>query len=242
MLKNKLLPIFLGASLVLGSGMSLASQNEESSIFESEQSISNQDLSFTQKIEALKKELGAEFFTNQAISEEDLETQEVIIKALDRAYFSKKTLNKEEKFELFSQYVRNIIHGYNDAAEAIWEYSLNNDDFNIDLSYYSKSNITPLMAASISSLEGGNVEYLIKLIERGAVPDQTTIKNKISPISMAATEDNYKALTTLIVAGANPMHKDSMGLTAYDYAKKHESEKSMFILLNLFMKMTEPQK
>ena len=233
MFKKKFFSTFLSATILL-SGASFSMANEEvtdptQSVFTNETKVN-----FKERIEALKNnESSKNILQNQELSKEDIETEKFIIEALDKVYFSKEKLNKDEKFELFSEYVRNIIRGYNNAAEAIWKYSLNNDDFNIDLSYYSKSNITPLMAASISDLEGGNVEYAIKLLERGADPNQTTAKNNISTISLATVKDNYKTLTALILAGANPLKKDDMGFTAYDYAKKHESEKSILILLNI---------
>lgn len=233
MFKKKILSAFLGASILFsGASLSLASEkviNNEETVFVNEESES-----FKDRIQQLKNNDSTKnILTNQKLSQEDIETEKFIIEALDKVYFSKESLNKEEKFELFSEYVRNIIRGYNNAAEAIWDYSINNDDFNIDLSYYSKSSITPLMAAGISDLEGGNVEYAILLLERGANPNQTTKKNNISTISLTAVKDNYKTLTALILAGANPLKKDDMGLTAYDYAKKHDSEKSTLIILNI---------
>jgi hypothetical protein len=237
MIKSKIFPMLLGASLAFSGAFAHSQDLNEADVLEN---TSNQvTAEFSENIKKLKNDLGDGFFTNQILSDEDMETQDFIIYALDKVYFSKKTLTKEEKFELYSEFVRNIIRGYNDAAETIWEYSLNNNDFNIDLSYYSKSNITPLMGAAISTLEGGNVEYAIKLIERGANPSQTTLKNNINTVSLAATKDSHKVLTTLIISGANPMIKDDMGLTAYDYAKKHESNKSLLILLNLFINATE---
>ncbi len=233
MFKKKIFSAIIGAS-ILFSGANVAIANEKVTNDQETVFVNENTESFKERIQALKENASTKnILTNQKLSQEDIETEKFIIEALDKVYFSKESLNKEEKFELFSEYVRNIVRGYNNAAEAIWDYSINNDDFNIDLSYYSKSNITPLMAAGISELEGGNVEYAILLLERGADPNQTTKKNNISTISLTAVQDNYKTLTALILAGANPLKKDDMGLTAYDYAKKHDSEKSILIILNI---------
>jgi ankyrin repeat protein len=227
MFKKKMCSVFLSATMLFSSA-SLVMANENNT------NQNNTTAEFSEKIENFKKDENMQnLLTNQELSQEDLEIQSRIISYLEEQYFSKKVWTKEDKYDVFSTYVDAIQIGYNDLADSIWNYSLSDENFNIDLSYYSKRNITPLMAASMSEIEGGNVEYAIKLIELGADPEQTTKKNNISPLSLSAVNDNYKVLTALIVAGANPLKKDDMGLTTYDYAKKHESQRSTLILLSV---------
>ena len=172
---------------------------------------------------------------NQKLSQDDIEIEKKIIFSISENYF-KNTLNETESNELFSIYVNLIMQGFNKAAETIWQFSESNENFNIDVNGYNSKGITPLISASISQLNGGNVEYLNLLLNRGANPNKTTKNNQISPLSLAATQDNYKTVYLLIKNKANFLKIDSFGMRALDYAKKHDSYKSELILLKAMQK------
>lgn len=181
------------------------------------------------------KKTNPKWFENESLSKEDQQVENILIKNVKKKYFDKKTLTKKEMFQLYTYYVDFIMQGFNKAAESIWNYSQENKNFNINVNYYNKHGISPLIAAAISRLNGGNVEYAIKLIKRGANPNQVTPKENISVLSLAATKDNYKVLAVLLASGANFMKKDNYGFIPYDYAEKHHSTKSLFILSKVML-------
>jgi ankyrin repeat protein len=111
----------------------------------------------------------------------------------------------KNKNELFKYLNRFIIMGYNDAADILLEELKKDDSFNVNLT--TKSGLSPLMAASMSELSGGNVEYARILIDMGA---NVNYKNKgISVASIAVARDNYKVLSLLLISGINPLEKNS---------------------------------
>lgn len=166
------------------------------------------------------------YFKNAPIDKERAEKEKEFIGNLNEKYFKKESLSDLEQSELNNLFVNFISLGMNDAADAIW----NNKNVKIDLSRYSDNGLTALMAASITPIEGGNVEYAIKLVEHGADVNQGAKKSDISPVSLASTVDNYKVVAYLILQGAKFMSQDKLELRPIDYALKNNSVKSAAVI------------
>lgn len=183
----------------------------------------NQNIPETNKsIEEIVKSDSA-FFKNEPLSEVSAERQKEEIKKLKEIYFDKNNYNQEELFELFVSF---ISLGHNDAADLI----LDNKNVKIDINGFSSNGLTPLMAAAITPIKGGNVEYTKKLIDLGADVNKGTVKADYSPISMATTVNNYKVVAYLILKGALFMKKDKLEYMPIDYALRNNSVESATIL------------
>lgn len=163
------------------------------------------------------------FFKNEPLSEISAERQKEEIKKLKELYFDKNNYNQEELFELFVSF---ISLGHNEAADVI----LDNKNVKIDINGFSSNGLTPLMAAAITPIKGGNVEYTKKLIDLGADVNKGTVKADYSPISMATTVNNYKVVAYLILKGALFMKKDKLEYMPIDYALRNNSVESATIL------------
>lgn len=166
------------------------------------------------------------FFKNTPLDEEAQKTQEAFIKNLKAKYFEPNVYGEQEQKDLNNLFVNFISLGMNKAADEIW----NNKSVKLDLSRYSDNGLTPLMAASITPIEGGNVEYAIKLIDNGVDVNQGSKKTNISPASLASTVDNYKVVAYLILKGAKFMSQDALELRPIDYALRNNSVKSAAVI------------
>lgn len=163
------------------------------------------------------------FFKNAELSDVAKEHQKASIKKLDEKYFSIDNYNQEELNELFTSF---ISLGMNEAAD----YILNNKKVNIDLERYSEQGLTPLMAAAIAPIEGGNVEYAKKLIDLGVDINKGTKNTDITPTSLASNVNNYKVVGILIFNGALFMKEDKLNFRPIDYALRNNSVESARII------------
>jgi ankyrin repeat protein len=121
------------------------------------------------------------------------------------------TAEKKSKYnfaKLHDMWIQMILKGYNVPADIIYEELRKRGEFNVD--YLSDNGLNAMMAAVMSSLYGGNVEYANILLDRGAVPDyliETYTDDgaplKIGYIQLALQKDNYKAVALLVSAGVN---------------------------------------
>lgn len=166
------------------------------------------------------------YFKNAPVDSERALKEKEFIGNLETKYFKKDVLSQEEQDELNNLFVNFISLGMNNAADTIW----NNKKVHIDLNRYSDNGLTPLMAASITPIEGGNIEYAIKLVDNGADVNQGAKKSDISPVSLASTVDNYKVVAYLILKGAKFMSQDKLELRPIDYALKNNSVKSAAVI------------
>lgn len=162
-------------------------------------------------------------FKNEPLTEKNKQYQELIIKRTNEIYFNAKNYNQKELNELF---INNISFGYNEAADLI----LNNPNVKLDLNATNSENLTPLMAAAITPIKGGNVEYAKKLIDMGANMNQGTIPVGYTPISMAATMNHYKVVALLVLKGAQFMKEDQLQFRPIDHAMRNNSTESLAIL------------
>lgn len=173
------------------------------------------------------------FFKNEPLSDVSAEQQKLEIQHLKAKYLDVKNYNEVELNELFNSF---IAFGHNEAADLI----LNNGNVKVDVNRYNEKGLTPLMAASIAPIKGGNVEYAKKLIELGADVNLSSTGTEFSPISMATTVNNYKVVAYLILKGATFMKADKLGYMPIDYALKNNSlESAKLIKEALTVKLRE---
>ncbi len=173
---------------------------------------------------------------NEPLTEKSVEFQKKSIEAIKQKYVDKNTYPKEEIHDL---YVNFISLGLNEAAD----YLYNNPKVKIDINEYNSNGFTPLMAAAMTPIKGGNVEYAEKLIKLGADVNKGSKKTEITPISIAANVNNYKVLSILIANGALFMKADKLDYRPIDYATKNNSLESALILKEaLSIKLNEMNK
>jgi ankyrin repeat protein len=163
------------------------------------------------------------FFKNEDLNAEQKVFQEKAITNLKKKYLDAKNYNEEELNNLFTSF---ISLGLNDAADAI----LNDKNVKIDLNRYNTNGLTPLMAAAITPMKGGNVEYAKKLIDLGVDINKGTKNADVSPMSLASTMNNYKVVAVLIFNGALFMKEDKMNFRPIDYALRNNSLESAQII------------
>lgn len=159
------------------------------------------------------------------LTDVEIEYQTEAIKKIDELYFDKENYNQEELNELFVNF---ITIGLNGAADHI----LNNENFKLNIEGYNEKGITPLIAAAMSNIEGGNVEYAVKLIKLGADVNKGARGSNISPTSFTAITNNYKVLAVLIASDAKFMKEDLLDYRPIDYAIANNSEESASVLAN----------
>lgn len=244
-MKNKLSVLFLSMFVT---GTSIAAENNDVSVATkatavitntavsgSEPATPINDIAVPAKkvtVEDLAKSNSA-FFINEPLSDVSAKQQQLEIKQLKAKYLDVKNYNEEELNELFTSF---IAFGHNEAADLI----LNDGHFKVDVNRYNEKGLTPLMAASITPIKGGNVEYAKKLIDLGADVNLTSKGTEFSPISMATTVNNYKVVAYLIVKGAAFMKPDKLGYMPIDYALKNNSlESAKLIKEALTVKLRE---
>lgn len=177
----------------------------------------------TQKIENNVIKNKMDLFKNETLSEQSIEFQKKSIESINKKYFE---ANHYPKEEIQNLYVSLISLGLNEAAEYLYL----NPNTKIDINEYNENGFTPLMAASMAAMKGGNVEYAERLIKLGADVNKGSKKTEITPISIAANVNNYKVLSLLIVNGALFMKADKLDYRPIDYATKNNSLESALIL------------
>lgn len=164
-----------------------------------------------------------DLFKNEPLTEQSIEFQRAAIVSINKKYFEQNNYPKEEIHNL---YVSLISLGLNEAAEYLYL----NPNTDIDVNEYNESGFTPLMAAAMAPLKGGNVEAADRLIKLGAEVNKGAKKSEITSISIAANVNNYKVLSLLLVNGALFMKADKLDYRPIDYAIKNNSLESALIL------------
>jgi hypothetical protein len=148
--------------------------------------------------------------TNSLFKNTPLEAEEMIQDQAITDVFLEKSPEEIASYsfeELYNIWVQMILKGYNTTAETIYNEIKKRQEF--DINAPSKNGITPIMACVLSSLHGGNVEYLKLLVERGANPKDTIDINidgqevPVNYIQLAFQKDNYKTVAYLITQGVD---------------------------------------
>jgi len=153
------------------------------------------------------------------ISSELIEMQAIADAFIEKPQ-SEKTQYATEK--LHEMWVQMILKGYNIPADLILDELSKRRDFDLDMRI--NGGLSGMMAASMSPLYGGNVEYLKRLVDKGAdpailieVPVEKGDTILVNYIQLALRKDNYKAISYLIRLGVNfitiPGSKDVFVLT-----------------------------
>lgn len=148
--------------------------------------------------------------------------QDKIIENLNKGLLKELSNNIEE---LRNKWITLIILGYNEAAELLYSELVKNKNFNIN--DVNNKNINALMATAMSAIPGGNVEYAIKLINRGI---NINYEHKDTrAIHIAISKDAYKVLIQLIQNGVNFI-KDKNGDYFFNIAMERKAQKSAYII------------
>ena len=106
-------------------------------------------------------------------------------------------------------WVQMILKGYNLPADLMYDELKTRPEFNINAK--APGGFSPLMAATMSPLYGGNVEYAKLLIERGAkanilidIPGEGEGESvKVNFIQLALQRDNFKIVAIMISNNVN---------------------------------------
>lgn len=181
-----------------------------------------------------------EFFTTSERLSDDLELEQILIASFDEKFVQKKeTYSTEEYTHLMNSYFIDALKTNNSELA---DFILYKSGAIIDVNYQGSVNprISPLQAAATGlGIDGGNIEYFIKLIEMGADPSEVTKNYNIPLMSLAATVDNYKIVLYLALIGQNVMHVDDYEFYALDYATRNDAYKTTIILSNLINEYTK---
>tara|TARA_Y100000310_G_scaffold104469_1_gene102790 strand:- start:823 stop:2082 length:1260 start_codon:yes stop_codon:yes gene_type:complete len=157
--------------------------------------------------------------TNTPLEDSELIEMQAIADTLIEQSSEKKASYKYDR--LYTLWVQMILKGYNIPADIMYNELKTRPEF--DINAKSGGGLTPLMAASLSTLYGGNVEYASLLIDRGAEPkvlipvgegDELV---RVNLLQLALQKDNYKVVALMIAKGVNfislPDHEDVLILS-----------------------------
>lgn len=157
--------------------------------------------------------------TNTPLEDSELIEMQAIADTLIEESKEKKASYKYDK--LYALWVRMILKGYNIPADIMYKELKTRPEF--DINSKSVGGLTPLMAASMSPLYGGNVEYASLLIDRGAEPrvlvpvGEGEDEVRVNLLQLALQNDNYKIVALMISKGVNfislPDHDDVLILS-----------------------------
>lgn len=145
---------------------------------------------------------------NTPIEESEMIEMQAIADTLIEQSKEKKASYDYDK--LYSMWVQMILKGYNVPADLMYDELKTRTRFNINS--HSKGGLTPLMAATMSPLYGGNVEYAKRLISRGADPLELIVipgsgKGEsdviVNYIQLALQRDNFKIVALMISKNVN---------------------------------------
>jgi len=126
---------------------------------------------------------------------------------------------------LHENWIKLIMYGFNDAATILFE-ELKKDP-NFDINKPNSKGINALMAASMSAIPGGNIEYAIKLFNAGININYEY--NDSQAMHIAVTQDAYKIVIFLIKNKYNFI-QDKKGKSFFDIAMENKSYKSAYII------------
>jgi ankyrin repeat protein len=145
-------------------------------------------------------------FSNTALTADEMLEMQAIADAWIEKPDDEK--NSYDYDKLYNLWIKMIIKGYNLPADLMYSELKNREQF--DINAKSIGGVSPLMAVSLSSSYGGNVEYGKLLIDRGADPTVLVDVNigendiiKVNLIQLALRNDSYKVVALYIVNNVN---------------------------------------
>lgn len=161
-------------------------------------------------------------FDNVSLFENDRKKQTEILNELRNGKLKELTQDYNKTYDYFTKL---IILGYNDAADYLLNSLQNNKDFNVN--NLNSNGITPLIAATISYLDGGNVDYFEKLIELGA---DVNVKSADGyPLEVVAvSKDAFKVFNQLIIHKKDLFADDN--LIGYMLQKENPPYRTIFVV------------
>ncbi len=185
-------------------------------------------------------------FKNTPLSQAQMIEMQAIVDALIEDQTENGSKYKFSK--LHEIWVQMIIKGYNVAADLIYERLITFPQFDVD--YRDSGGLSGLMAAALSDIYGGNVEYAKKMIALGANPQilidvqgasEKEDSVKINLIQLALGKDNYKVVGLLIVNGVDYLFiPDSEEVLILHSAMEQKAFKSAEMIRQAIMQsMTE---
>ena len=131
----------------------------------------------------------------------------------------------KNKGKLHDNWITLILYGYNEAANIVFEELKKDSSF--DVNKPNAKGINALMAASMSAIPGGNIEYAIKLQNEGINFNYEF--NDTQAMHIAVTQDAYKIVMFLIKNKYNFI-QDKKGKSFFDIAMESKSYKSAYII------------
>jgi ankyrin repeat protein len=178
--------------------------------------------------------------SNTPLESEQLFEMQAIADALIEKSVSETSSYDEER--LHNIWVQMIIKGYNVPADLIYDILSKREGFNID--FKGSGGLSALMASTLSDLYGGNVEYAIKLIARGADPKILTNVGsengsdvQVNLIQLSLQKDNHKIVALLIGENVNYIHlPDNEDIFILAQALEQKAYKSSYILKEALMR------
>ena len=138
-------------------------------------------------------------------SHEMIEMQELADTLIEQTNEEKSQYNYDR---LHNMWVQMILKGYNLPADQLYAELKKRPEF--DINQRATGGLSALMAAAMSPLYGGNVDYAKTLVKGGADPQQLIeIQGddgeviKVNLIQLALQKDNFKIVAYLITQGVN---------------------------------------
>jgi uncharacterized protein len=89
---------------------------------------------------------------------------------------------------------------------------------------------TPLKAAVEELSEGGSIDAVVVLLNRGAEVDGGRVPGNATPLLVAAMNNQPEAARLLLSAGADPNIRDDEGDTPFDASIRHGDVKMASLL------------
>lgn len=176
----------------------------------------------------------AEFFKNPSLTTAEMIDEQSVIDAFIELRSEKEGGLYQTK-DLHKLWLKMITRGYNSMADVLYNELEGRDDFSIDMR--SDNGVSGLIASGMSQVYGGNVDYAIKLISRGADVGQViqfgdgVDAYDTGLIELALPSDNHKFVALMINKGVNfiysPNNKSSFII---DMAIKQKAYRSAFII------------
>lgn len=150
------------------------------------------------------------YLKNNKLSADSQVEQELMIENLNSGLLDE----LEEKNELYKALHSMIIFGFNDAADIILDRIESTGKFNPNKT--NENGVSLVMASAMSDLTNGNVEYLTKLIDKGAEYKKPI--NGITPIQIAIKRDNVKVVVALIEKGVSIFENENNKVDLFTFA------------------------
>ena len=175
-----------------------------------------------------------EFFKNPSLTTAELLDEQGVIDAFIELGSEENAGDITTK-ALHDLWVKMITKGYNSMADILYNVLTKREDFSIDMR--TEKGLSGFIAAGMSQVYGGNVDYAIKLIDRGADIHQViqfgdgADAYETNVIELALPSDNHKFVALMIKNGVNFLHSpNNRESLIIDMAIRQKAYRSAFII------------